>query len=253
MSAVQPMSREMALRVALAARVLPGVDTRQLLEVLKQRVGLPLTEKRLGKVTVTHLKTGLASLDGEEDHEDTGIPMEYLKLAVRYLWGEEGIEPNLPTAQPYEEGDMPGSIRVAVASIGGQALDGHFGSCPRFLVYQVSPQEIRLIDLRSTVGADESEDKNAFRAQLIKDCHVMYVQSIGGPAAAKVVRAGIYPMKVPEGGDAPAILADLQQVMQGHPPPWLAKVLGVPALQRTKFNAEESEANDDEDEVRGHA
>lgn len=249
MNAAQSMSRELALRVGLAARVLPGVDTRQLLEVLKQRVGLPLSEKRLSTVTVTHLKTGLASLDGEEDQEDTGIPMEYLKLAVRYLWGEEGIEPDLPAAEPYHEGEMPGSIRVAVASNGAEALDGHYGSCPRFLVYQVSPEEIRLIDLRSTIGADEADDKNAFRAQLIKDCHVMYVQSIGGPAAAKVVRAGIYPMKVPDGGNAPDVLAELQQVMRGHPPPWLAKILGVPAELRTKFTAEDA---DKADEVAEH-
>jgi len=244
----QPMSRDLALRVGLAARVLPGVDTRQLLEVLKQRVGLPLTEKRLSKVTVTHLKTGLASLDGEEDQEDTGIPMEYLKLAVRYLWGEEDIEPDLPKPVPFKEGDMPGSIRIAVASNGAQELDGHYGSCKRFLVYQVSTDEIRLVDLRSTIGADDAEDKNAYRAQLIKDCHVMYVQSIGGPAAAKVVRSGIYPLKLAEGGNAPEVLAGLQKVMGGHPPPWLAKILGVPPEQRTKYTA-----GDAGDEVDSHA
>ena len=234
----QSISREVALRIGLAAKVLPGVDARQLLEVLKERLGFPFTEARLTKMTVTDLKTGLASLDGEEDSEDTGISMEYLKLAVRYLWGEEGIEPDLPEVQGYQEGDMPGSIRVAIGSNGADAIDGHYGSCPRFLVYQVSPDEIRLVDIRSTAGADNAEDKNAFRAELICDCHVMYVQSIGGPAAAKVVRAGIYPMKLPEGGKAPEALAKLQSVMSGSPPPWLAKIIGVPAEKRTKFTAE---------------
>ena len=234
----QSISREVALRIGLAARVLPGVDARQLLEVLKERLGFPFTEARLTKMTVTDLKTGLASLDGEEDSEDTGISMEYLKLAVRYLWGEEGIEPDLPEVQAYQDGDMPGSIRVAIGSNGADDIDGHYGSCPRFLVYQVSPDEIKLVDIRSTEGADNAEDKNAFRAELICDCHVMYVQSIGGPAAAKVVRAGIYPMKIPEGGKAPQTLAKLQSVMSGSPPPWLAKVIGVPAEKRTKFTAE---------------
>ena len=234
----QSLSREVALRIGLAARVLPGVDTRQLLEVLKQRLGLPLTPERLSAMTVTDLKTGLASLDGEEDSEDTGIGMEYLKQAVRYLWGEEGVEPDLPPIQAYSDGDMPGSIRVAVGSNGSDDVDGHFGSCPRFLVYQVSPAEIRLVDIRATSGADQAEDKNAFRAGIIADCHVMYVQSIGGPAAAKVVRAGIYPMKVAEGGKAPEILSQLQTVMRGTPPPWLAKIIGIPAEKRTKFSAE---------------
>jgi nitrogen fixation protein NifX len=234
----QSISREVALRIGLAARVLPGADARQLLEVLKERLGFPLTEARLTKMTVTDLKTGLASLDGEEDSEETGIGMEYFKLAVRYLWGEEGIEPDLPEIQAYQDGDMPGSIRIAVGSNGADDIDGHYGSCPRFLVYQVSPEEVRLVDIRSTAGADEADDKNAFRAEIISDCHVMYVQSIGGPAAAKVVRAGIYPMKLPEGGKAPEALARLQTVMAGTPPPWLAKVIGIPAEKRTKFTAE---------------
>ncbi|MGD8595235.1 MAG: dinitrogenase iron-molybdenum cofactor biosynthesis protein [Gammaproteobacteria bacterium] len=234
----QSISREVALRIGLAARVLPGADARQLLEVLKERLGFPLTEARLTQMTVTDLKTGLASLDGEEDSEEAGIGMEYYKLAVRYLWGEEGIEPDLPEIQAYQDGDMPGSIRVAVGSNGADDIDGHYGSCPRFLVYQVSPEEVRLVDIRSTAGADQAEDKNAFRAEIIGDCHVMYVQSIGGPAAAKVVRAGIYPMKLPEGGKAPEALAKLQTVMAGTPPPWLAKIVGVPAEKRTKFTAE---------------
>jgi len=234
----QSISREVALRIGLAARILPGVDARQVMEVLKERLGFPLTEDRLTKMTVTDLKTGLASLDGEEDAEDATIGMEYLKLAVRYLWGEEGLDPDLPKIQAYQEGDMPGSIRIAIGSNGADAIDGHYGSCPRFLVYQLSPDEVRLVDIRSTEGADQADDKNAFRAELICDCHVMYVQSIGGPAAAKVVRAGIYPMKIPEGGKALEVLGKLQTVMGGTPPPWLAKIIGVPAEKRTKFTAE---------------
>jgi nitrogen fixation protein NifX len=164
--------------------------------------------------------------------------MESLKLAVRYLWGEEGIEPDLPEVKAYAEGDMPGSIRVAVGSNSADEVNGHFGSCPRFLIYQVSPEEIRLVALRSTLGADKAEDKNAYRAELISDCHVMYVQSIGGPAAAKVVRAGIYPMKLAEGGKAEEVLLQLQSVRKGHPPPWLAKIIGIPAEKRTRFTAE---------------
>ncbi|MBI1423303.1 MAG: dinitrogenase iron-molybdenum cofactor biosynthesis protein [Gammaproteobacteria bacterium] len=238
MSGANVISRDVALRIGLAARVLPGVGVPRLLDVLREKLGAPLTIESLQKMTVTDLKTGLGSLDGEEDAEEMNISMEEFKLAVRYLWGEEDVVPDLPAVLPYEEGDMPGSIRVAIASNTADDLNGHFGSCPRFLVYQVSGDEIRLVAIRSTAGADESEDRNAFRANLIADCHVMYVQSIGGPAAAKVVRAGIYPLKIPEGGKALEILEQLQGVMAGSPPPWLAKILGVPAEQRTKYKAE---------------
>ena len=235
--AAPSIEREAALRIGLASKVLPGVDARRLLATLVERLGEPLTEQRLTKITVTDLKTGLSSLDGEEDGEDADIGMEPLKLAVRYLWGEESGMPSLPEVIAYADGDMPESIRVAIASNAGEDLDGHFGSCPHFLIYQVSTDEIRLIDIRPTDGAESSEDRNAFRANLCKDCHVMYVQSVGGPAAAKIVRAGIYPMKVPEGGKAREVLTNLQSVMAGKPPPWLAKILGIPAEQRTKYAA----------------
>ena len=41
---------------------------------------------------------------------------------------------------------MPGSIRVACASNGGEVLDGRSGSARRFLIYQVSAETVRLID-----------------------------------------------------------------------------------------------------------
>lgn len=235
--AAHALERDAALRIGLAAKVLPGVDARRLLDTLVERLGEPLTKERLSKITVTDLKTGLSSLDGEEDGEDAAIGMEPLKLAVRYLWGEETDMPYMPVVLEYNEGDMPESIRIAVASNGGEELDGHFGSCPHFLIYQVSTEEVRLVDIRKTDGASDSDDRNAFRANLCKDCHVMYMQSVGGPAAAKVVRAGIYPMKIPEGGKAREVLANLQSVMGGKPPPWLAKILGIPAEQRTKYAA----------------
>lgn len=221
----QPLSREVALRVGLAARAMPGVEPRRLLEVLISRLGAPLTERRLAKITVTDLKTGLAGLDGEEDAEEGAIGMACLKQAVACLWGEGVQEPDLPVPQAYTEGQMPGSVRVACASNAAERLDGHFGSCPRFLIYQVSPREIRLIELRSTAGAEDSGDKNAFRAGLLEDCHLLYVQSIGGPAAAKVVKAGIHPVKIPEGGEAREVLARLQSVLAGKPPPWLARIM----------------------------
>ena len=134
------------------------------------------------------------------------------------------------------------SIRVAIASNTGERLDGHFGSCLRFLVYQVSAEEKTLVDVRSALEADFAEDKNGFRVDLIRDCQVLYVVSVGGPAAAKVVRADIYPIKRIEGGEAQEILAELQSVMAGSPPPWLAKLLGASAEERVRFALSEEVA-----------
>ncbi len=237
MTTPENMSRDTALRIALAARALPGTGVGQLLEILHQRVDGPLTEESLQGVTVTDLKVGLAGSEEDVDLLDT--PMSALKEAVRILWGET-VADDLP--QPVALSEMPaGSIRVAIASNNGAQLDGHFGTCLRFLVYQVSAGEQTLVDIRSTLEAEEAEDRNAFRAELIKDCQVLYVVSIGGPAAAKVVRAGIHPLKKPQGGEAGAVLAELQQVMAGSPPPWLAKLLGKSAEERVRFELSEQE------------
>jgi len=227
------LPRELALRIALAARVLPDVDVPKLIEILHEKVGTPLDDEKLKAVTVTNLKTGIGSLDGEEDGEDIGIGLANIKLAVRYLWGEETDE-NLPEVQAYKEGDMPESIRIGVASNSGELLNGHFGSCIRFLVYQLSRDECRLIDIRSTIGADDSDDRNLFRVNLVRDCHVLFMQSIGGPAAAKVIRADIYPIKIPDVIDAVEQLQTFQQVFDA-PPPWMAKVLGRTAEERKRF------------------
>lgn len=232
------VSRELALRIALASRVLPGVDVQRLIDILHDKVGQPLDDDKLKAITVTNLKTGIGSLDGEEDGEDIGIGLENIKLAVRYLWGEEEGDEGLPQVMAYKDGDMPESIRVAVASNAGSLLNGHFGSCIRFLVYQLARDECRLIGIRSTVEADSSDDRNLFRANLIKDCHVLFVQSIGGPAAAKVIRADIYPIKVPDVIDAVEKLREFQQVFDAAPP-WMAKALGRSAEQRVRFAVHE--------------
>ena len=229
-----PVTREAALRIALAARALPKVTLPALIEQLQRCIGETIDEENLRQVTVTMLKTGFASADGEEDGEDIGIGLEAMKLAVRILWGETQGDESLPKIETYEDGEMPGSVRVAIASDKGDTLSGHFGSCLRFLVYQVSPSEIRLVDIRDTMDAEFSDDKNLWRAKLIGDCHVCYVVSIGGPAAAKVIRADIYPIKIPDGGPALDILQPFQVAMVESPPPWLLKVLGVSAEKRLK-------------------
>lgn len=233
-------NRDVALRVGLAARALPGIDVRAFVGALGARLGTPLSSEILARVTVTDIK---ALLQGDEI-VDPGMDSEALKSAVRHLWGE-GVEgSDLPVAEAYADGDMPGSLRVAVASNSGQNLDGHFGSCVRFLVYQVDPETARLIDVRSTLDADEAEDKNAARAALIADCNVVYVQSIGGPAAAKVVRVDVHPIKFPTGGAAQEALEKLQASMH-QPPPWLARIMGVEATSLARFRTEEED--DDEE------
>ncbi len=135
---------------------------------------------------------------------------------------------------------MPGSIRVACASNSGDNINGHFGSCARFLIYQISADEIKLVDIRVPGTVPDDADKNALRAQLINDSQVLYTISVGGPAAAKVVRAGLHPIKLPQGGKAVEVLERLQETLAGSPPPWLAKVMGQEPEERVRFREEAS-------------
>lgn len=226
-------SREAALRIALAARALNGLDVRALVGALISKLDAPLTEAKLGTLTVEDLRLILAG-DFAEQGCHVGVDGETLKEAVRLLWGQGMAHSDFPTVDAYQEGDMPGSLRVAIAANRGENLDGHFGSCERFLIYQVGPDEIRLIAVRSTVEADAAEDRNAARSALIGDCQIVYIQSIGGPAAAKAVRAGVHPVKKPAGGQAREVLAELQGRLSS-PPPWLAQIMGVPSASLARF------------------
>lgn len=235
----QPISDEVAVRIALAARVLPDVSVRDLIEALQTNLDDELTEESLSKLTVTQLKRSFGNIyevdEGEWEGEDAdNQDISTFKEAVRILWGEQDeCEHPLPI-EPYQDGDMPNSIRIAVASNTAEQLDGHFGSCHRYLIYQLSADDIKLIEVRSALEADLSDNKNSFRVNLIRDCPVLYVVSIGGPAAAKVIQANIYPMKIEDGGAIRDILADLQKAIATSPPPWLAKILGVGADKRVK-------------------
>ena len=230
------ISRDFALRIALAARVLPDTEPARLLKVLAACTELPPNAKKLSDLTVKIFKL---AADGEFSDVDNAL----IKEALAYLKGEKGIEGgnNMPEVQAYKEGDIAGSIRVAFASNNSEELDGHFGSCARFLIYQINAEEARLIDLRSTSMPEGNEDKNAYRASLIKDCHVMFVISIGGPAAAKVVRAGVHPVKYPAGGSVQERIAELQKVIVDAPPPWLAKAMGQDEESRVRFERSAAE------------
>ncbi|WP_127477630.1 dinitrogenase iron-molybdenum cofactor biosynthesis protein [Sulfurivermis fontis] len=231
------LSREAALRIGLAARMLPDTDAAQLMKVLVAALGMPVTEDKLAQLTVRTLRAA-------DDGRFGNVSMPALKGALDYLWGKAGVDvddPDLPRPLPYRDGDMPGSIRVALASNSGENLDGHYGSCLRFLVYQVTPDEARLVDVRRANTDGVGVDKNASRAEQLRDCQLLCVVSIGGPAAAKVVKAGVHPIKYPHGGVAREIIADLQQVLAGSPPPWLARIMGKNAgLGRFVLTEEEA-------------
>lgn len=132
--------------------------------------------------------------------------------------------------KPYQSGDLPDSIRVGFCSDSGERLDGHFGSCRQFLIYQISAREARLIELREApapLGPLKGEDNIMRRVTLISDCHLLYVLSIGGPAAARVINRGVHLLKS-TGEPLQAHLDGLRRILNQKPPPWLARIIAAP-------------------------
>lgn len=131
-------------------------------------------------------------------------------------------------------------LQIAFATTDGVTVDGHFGSCEQFHIYSIDTDKYQKVDVR-LAEAGRGEDKNEFRAGLIKDCQLLFCASIGGPAAARVIRNDIHPMKCkPVSNDVfPEItgqLDQLQQRMQSKSlPPWLAKLTGQPEQLSTRF------------------
>jgi len=233
MNSQATLSRELALRIGLAARALPDTDAKRLLSVLTDCVGLPITEEKLVGISLNALKTAQAG-----EFLDVDDPL--LTHALSILKSGLDNQPGAQKQEAYTDGDMPGSVRIACASNDGINVDGHFGSCTQFMIYQVSADQARLIEIRNPGIPDglEVEDKNVFRAELIQDCQVLYIASVGGPAAAKIVRLGIHPMKLAAVETIADIIGQLQTVIAGTPPPWLAKAMGIDASDRFRFERE---------------
>ena len=157
MPATPIASREAALRIALAARALNSLDVQALVGALVEKLEAPLTESKLGTLTVDDIRVILAG-DFAEQGCHVGVEDAALKDAVRLLWGQGVESSDFPVVDSSPGGDIPDSIRVAIAANRGENLDGHFGSCERFLIYLVSLTAQKLIDVHSTVEADATGD-----------------------------------------------------------------------------------------------
>ncbi|RRJ82928.1 NifB/NifX family molybdenum-iron cluster-binding protein [Aestuariirhabdus litorea] len=115
---------------------------------------------------------------------------------------------------------------IAFATNGGDLIDGHFGSCTQFDIYRFDSTRIEFVESRPALSVGGVE-KNKVRADQLDDCQLLYVASIGGPAAAKVIRQGIHPLRDSQQTPIDQALLSLQAVVATNPPPWMAKQMGL--------------------------
>jgi nitrogen fixation protein NifX len=119
-------------------------------------------------------------------------------------------------------------MKVAFTSSSGEKVDLHFGHAAHFHVWDVTPDAATpLGKVSALVTGEDEEDRTVARASALAGCAIVYTVQVGGPAAAKLVARRIHPMKT--AGEVPVaeVIAKLQGVLRGRPPPWLRKAMGL--------------------------
>jgi nitrogen fixation protein NifX len=117
-------------------------------------------------------------------------------------------------------------MRIAFTSSDGLNVDQHFGMARDFRIWEVEPDAARAVGSVTALAAGEDEeDRIAARASAIAGCAIVYTVAIGGPAAAKLVARKIHPMKTQTEVPIADVVARLQEVLRGSPPPWLRKAM----------------------------
>jgi nitrogen fixation protein NifX len=134
-------------------------------------------------------------------------------------------------------------MKVAFATQDCKRIDAHFGWARNLAIYDLTPQGWALDKIEAFSGdlkEDGDEDKLAPKLEALRGVSILVVAAIGGSGAARVVAQNIHPMKVAEPEPIEDMLAKLQKVLQGTPPPWLRKIMAKSG-ERT-FDFEEEEA-----------
>ncbi len=119
-------------------------------------------------------------------------------------------------------------MKVAFATEDLARVDAHFGWARHIAIYEVGADAHRLLEVVQFDGDlkdDGTEDKLAAKLEAIRDCAIVYVAAIGGSAAAKVVNLKVHPVKIPQPQAIVELIARMQEVLKGTPPPWMRKAM----------------------------
>jgi nitrogen fixation protein NifX len=124
--------------------------------------------------------------------------------------------------------EMDNAMKVAFATKDMETVNAHFGGAKEFVVYNVSKDGFELNGvIKSDTTGLSGDDKTDFKVKSLEGINIMYVESIGGTAAAKVIRAGINPMKMPEPRRIEDVLKELVAMINGNPPPWVKRIINM--------------------------
>lgn len=118
-------------------------------------------------------------------------------------------------------------MKVGFCSTEGILIDEHFGRSEKIFVYDVSVSKSSFIEERCVVVAEpnrEHLDAIDEKINQIKDCKILYFTQIGGPAAAKLIKNNIFPIKIEGNLPIKDTISMLQKSFE-NPPIWIKKLL----------------------------
>lgn len=128
-------------------------------------------------------------------------------------------------------------MKIAFSSTDGISVNEHFGRCGQFIVYEISKDGYRFLEIRKFSEVrdkkiEESKDNPDLHNELVwdkvkalSDCAIIYMTEIGPPSAARLSQKGIMPLKVKEGMSIQECLDRLYLTIKTSPPPWLKKLI----------------------------
>ncbi len=124
-------------------------------------------------------------------------------------------------------------MRVAFATQDRARVDAHFASARTFLFYDIGPDEHSFVeavqfDTVSTEDgrhAEDGDDRLAAKIDALTGSALLFVRAIGGPAAARVVRAKVHPIKLPDDEPIAQVIERVTLMLKSNPPPWLRRAI----------------------------
>jgi nitrogen fixation protein NifX len=122
-------------------------------------------------------------------------------------------------------------MKVGFATNDNILINDHFGWAKNFAIYEINMDGFKFLENRYFEEEVEEINKIDRKIEKLRDVKIIFIESIGGTAAARVVKSGIYPVVKKGIGAKPAplriddVMEELRDVLSKNPPPWLKKII----------------------------
>lgn len=128
-------------------------------------------------------------------------------------------------------------MKIAFATTDELTVNEHFGRAGKFVIYDMSEDKYEYAETRVFAEGRDTEiestkddvqvheNKVDAKVNRLSDCKIVYFTEIGGPAAARLIKKGMMPVKVKEGVSIEESLQKLKETLKTSPPPWLKKIM----------------------------